>query len=438
MYDLIGGHVNNVQGGLPELMGRWKGAANVLLQPFPELVWLHGATKGRTVVRAFPDDSQNPDFNDPNMNPMQAARTMVDRVRHRLGNYPCSHVQITNEPAISSSDAMKRMGDFDAECSHQMKLRGRKITLANLAQGNPPDMSWWRDYQGAIAQGMADGAVLLVHAYTWPGVDDRWHLWRHRMIYNGCPEHGWEGLPRNLWIDLVIGEIGFDYGVVESGIHRGWRNLPHGHQMEAHDYAVWLEGVNRELLKDKYVVGAAVFCCSNLDWKWTGYDVWPEPAAEIATFCTPLYRHHETKPDIVNLVGVLPVKGKYPQRWVKNVDTTVIHHSGGRAKIKDSVAYIKAINRWCQWARGWNGFPYHFAVGQDGTKYRCLKDSWKGNHTGGWNRRADGIVSLGNHTKRPPTAPQQRAVQELIRWRGHPCKGHRDIHMTACPGFDFC
>ena len=126
MYELIGGHINHVQGGVPEVIGQWKGAVNVLLHPFPELSWLHGQTQGRTIVRAFPDDSQNPDFGNPNMKPLEVARLMVDRTMMGIGQYPASDVQITNEPDVTSSrDAMKRLSDFDAECSRLMAQHGK-------------------------------------------------------------------------------------------------------------------------------------------------------------------------------------------------------------------------------------------------------------------------------------------------------------------------
>jgi len=212
MYSLIGAHVNHIHGGLPELLGVWRGAVNVFVQPFPELSWFDGSTKGRTVVRAWGDDSHNPDFNDPGLNPIDAARALCYRALSIIGNFNCTYVQLTNEPSISSRAAMRRMAIFDAECSRIMRQHGRRITLANLATGNPTDMSWWEEYIPAIEQGMKDGSVLLVHAYTWPGLDDRWYLYRHRMIYNGCPEHGWAGLPKDKWIELIIGEIGFDIG----------------------------------------------------------------------------------------------------------------------------------------------------------------------------------------------------------------------------------
>lgn len=443
MYDLIGGHVNNVQGGVPELLGRWKAAANVLLEPFPELVWLHGATRGRTVVRAFPDDSQNPDFNDPNMNPTETARVMVDRVSLILGDYPCSHIQMTNEPAISSRDAMKRMSDFDAECSHRMGLRGRKVTLANLATGNPPDMSWWRDYKPAIAQGMGDGAVLLVHAYTWPGQDDRWLLYRHRMIYSGCSEHGWGGLPKNLWIDLVIGEIGFDYGVVESGVYRSWRNL-----MDPHEYAAWLEIVNRELIKDKYVVGAAVFCCSNLDWKWSGYDVWQEPAAEIAGSCTPLYRHHEpriVKPKIVNLVGKLPLNPNvsYERRRISQIKRIIIHHAGPPGWLGISGEdYAERIARYHIRCWDWAGIGYGFLVGEGGTIYKTAPYKAITNHTYGYNTTGLGVVFVGDFREGHDVMPNERQLTSgrwLMKYLHGKfgtteVVGHKDKRKSACPG----
>lgn len=434
MYSLIGAHVNKVEGGIPETLGTWKGAVNVLLQPFPQLSWLQGSTKGRTVVRAFPDDSHNPDFNDPNLNPIDAARALCYTALAIIGDFPCTHIQLTNEPAISSRVAMKHMSDFDAECSRIMRNHGRSITLANLGTGNPPNMSWWEEYIPAIEQGMKDGAVLLVHAYTWPGVDDRWFLYRHRMIYEGCPEHNWAGLPKDKWINLVIGEIGFDKGTVEPGIYGGWRDL-----MNAQQYATWLQAVDTQLLRDPYVLGAAVFCLGLNDWKWSGYDIWVEPAQMIAANCTPLYRT-SGKPAITNLVGRLPVKGRYPYRSVKRIKWVVAHHSGAGPKVvKNPIRHIENINRYCQYKFGWPGTPYTFAVDWQGTIYRCLRNSWVGYHCPGYNYPGYGILYIGTFDEEhPPTFAQLQSGSHLQRWLGKPCKEHREVINTACPGWNIC
>ena len=440
MYRLISPHVNHVVGGVPEVLGEWRAPGVVLLHPFPELRWLRGAyPQARIVVRAFPDDSHNPDFNDPNLNPTLAAMSFVGLVLQRIGNYPCTHIQMTNEPAISSRAAMARLAEFDAECAYQMGKRGRRITLANLATGNPSDMSWWHEYKVAIAQGIQNDAVLLLHAYTWPGQDDRWLLYRHRMVYDGCPEHGWEGLSQNLRIPCLLGEVGYDYGVAEPGIRRGFRQVP---GMDEQKYAAWLEGVDRELMQDPYIVGGAVFCMSALDKaKWSGYDIWEEPARSMARVAEPVYRGF-AMPNIVNLVGKLPVNPDVPYdtRWTKNVKWTVAHHSGGRAVINKPVQHIRAMARYHIRRYGWPGLQYHFCIAQDGTIYRTAKDAQVCYNSGNdqVNRQSYAVCYLGNFTKSMPTMAQIAAGRVLMQWLGKTCIEHRDVVPTACPGWDVC
>lgn len=436
MLSLIGAHVNKVEGGIPEVIGQWRGAVNVLLQPFKEMAWLHGTSHGRTAVRPFPDDSHNPDFNNPAMDPIAEAQRVCTLALMRLGDFPCSHVQLTNEPVVSSRDAMARLGEFDAECSRIMRRHGRQITLANLGVGNPTDMSWWEVYRPAIRQGMKDGAVLLLHAYTWPGMDDRWYLWRYRMVYIGCPEHGWPGLPRSEWINLILGELGFDFGVKEPGKYGGWRNVP---GMTPQGYYAWLQSVNKELMKDAYVLGAAVFCLGLNDWMWAGYDIWQEPARMIAASCTPIYRSPNSKPPLVRLVGKLPVNGKYPRRSTKKIRWTMAHHSGaGQPIVTHPVRHIEAINWYCIHRRGWPGIPYHFAIDRKGTIYRCLRDSWVGYGCPGYNWNSRHILYMGILSEEPPSFEQVAAGAHLNRWLGKQCIEHRDVINTTCPGWDIC
>ena len=72
-----------------------------------------------------------------------------------------------------------------------------------------------------------------------------------------CP-HGWEGLPDRLRLPLVISETGYDIGCRQPGVVGSWR----GH-VEAWQYAGDLNAYSVELEKDRYVLGAAIFCCPN-------------------------------------------------------------------------------------------------------------------------------------------------------------------------------
>ncbi len=291
MYRLLGPHVNQTWGGIPELVAAWRPPVALVMDHNQAWRWVKESTPQTKFVGRYFQISE-PSFNEP-MNPTVAARDWVANaiptIMSMAGVY--DWWQGVNEPAIGSSEAMKRYADFEAERVRLLWARGVKSAVASFAVGNPPNMAWWKDFIPALEAARQYGGILLLHEYNWPGLrGDADHLpeWlslRHRKVYNGEPSHGWDGLPAHLRLPCIIGETGADGGVKEPGWVQGWRG-----NLGPDEYLQEFDWYDRELQKDKYILGACVFCCGNAGAAWVGYDIWPEPARRMAEDAEPMYR----------------------------------------------------------------------------------------------------------------------------------------------------
>ena len=95
--------------------------------------------------------------------------------------------------------------------------------------GNPPELSWWAEFESALEVAKDHGGILGLHQYWWETPGDRrfvspeWTSLRHRKVYDGEPSHGWAGLRNKL--PLVLMEGGADHGVWEDGEVEGWNRI---------------------------------------------------------------------------------------------------------------------------------------------------------------------------------------------------------------------
>ena len=295
-YSLLGAHVNTTVGGLPEAIQEWEPPVVVILDHSE--VWHHvkaASPKTTFVGRVFQEFE--PDFNNPTLDPLVAAQDHCDKIlpwAERMGE-TYSYWQGVNEPIIDSSQAMARYADFEAERVRIMDSHGCSVVVGSFSVGNP-ELVYWQDFLPALETALQYSGALALHEYAWPSLDHQWawHLLRHRKVYDGDPEHNWEGLPENLKaLPLLITECGLD-GLIERGHPpRGWRVL---HEGDAQRYLQQLAWYDAELLKDPYVAGAAIYCCSTTDWQWKSYDIWPDLAGALAQQATPVYRLQEPCP----------------------------------------------------------------------------------------------------------------------------------------------
>jgi hypothetical protein len=293
-YGLLGAHVNATVGGLPEAIAQWKPPLVVILDHSD--VW-HGvkAESPQTVFvgRIVRDDE--PNFNDPDLDPIQAARDHCHRIlpwAERMGD-TYRFWQGVNEPIISSPEAMRRCADFDAERARIMDGHGFRVVVGSFSVGNP-QLSYWDGFVPALEAARQYGGALALHEYAWPTLDQDWpwYLLRHRKVYDGEPAHNWDGLPDHLKaLPLLITECGLDGLIEQSDPPRGWQVLYAPDQ-----YLQQLAWYDSELQKDTYVAGAAIYCCGVSDWMWSSYNIWPEPAGILTQEAIPIYRLEGPQP----------------------------------------------------------------------------------------------------------------------------------------------
>ena len=289
-YRLLGAHVNMTTGGLPEVIQEWKPPLVVTLDHSD--VW-HGvkAASPDTILVGRLYQEWEPDFASDSLDPIQAAREHCEEIlpwAERMGE-TYSFWQGVNEPIIKDHESMQRYADFEVERARQLAGHGFRVAVGSFSVGNP-ELAYWQSFLPALEAALEYSGALALHEYAWPTLDNEhpWYLLRHRKVYDGEPEHGWEGLPWHLRaLPLLITECGLD-GLIEQGYPpRGWQVL---YGKDPDQYLEQLAWYDAELQKDAYVVGAALYCCGTSDWQWKSYDIWSEFSQVLAQKAKPMYR----------------------------------------------------------------------------------------------------------------------------------------------------
>lgn len=297
-YSLLGAHVNSTVGGLPENILAWKPPLVVILDH--SSVWHDvkaGTPKTAFVGRFIQNQSDDPNFDDPNVDPIQEARWYCDKVlpwAERMGS-TYSYWQGVNEPIILTPEAMTRFAAFEAERARIMDQSGFQVVVGSFSVGNPR-FALWNQFLPALEAALQFNGTLALHEYAWPTLQNEWpwYLLRHRKVYNGDPERGWGGFPAHLRdLPLLVTECGLDGLIEQSDPPRGWRVL-YGEEPE--QYLSQLQWYDSELLKDKYLAGAALYCEATPDPQWKSYDIWPDLSHELARHATPIYRLLDPEP----------------------------------------------------------------------------------------------------------------------------------------------
>ena len=236
--------------------------------------------------------SEEPDFNDPSLDPRKAAQRHCDAVlpaAERMGK-AYDFWQGVNEPVVQSAEATRRLAGFESERARIMSSHGFRVVVGSFGVGNPPQLAWWKHFLPALEAAKQYGGALALHEYAWPRLDhdSHWYLLRHRKVYKGEPAHNWSGLPSHLaGMPLLITECGLD-GLIAQPKPQGWKTLYGG---DPGPYLKELDWYDGELQKDSYVVGAALYCCCTADDpQWASYNIWPELAKALARDAHPIYR----------------------------------------------------------------------------------------------------------------------------------------------------
>jgi hypothetical protein len=221
--------------------------------------------------------------------PEAMARAFVAAHLHEYLRHPdVDYWEGYNEPDVSGR--MAWYARFEAERVRAMAEHGLKTAIGGFSTGVPE----WEDFEAflpAIRAAKQHGGILTLHEYDAPLMDrafgaglpghpnhpDRGALtMRYRWWYEDFL------IPRGLVIPLVISEAGVD-GLVSNrpgplDAH-GWLDFKAywaeaglgGNPLEV--YLPQLEWYDRELQKDDYVIGWAVFTAGAMNPDWKSYDV---------------------------------------------------------------------------------------------------------------------------------------------------------------------
>lgn len=174
---------------------------------------------------------EEPDFNDPSLDPAKAAQRHCDAVlpaAERMGK-TYDFWQGVNEPVVQSAEATRRLAGFEAERARIMSSHGFRVVVGSFGVGNPPQLAWWKHFLPALEAAKQYSGALALHEYAWPRLDhdSPWYLLRHRKVYKGEQAHNWGGLPPHLaGTPLLITECGLD-GLIAQPEPQGWISV-HG------------------------------------------------------------------------------------------------------------------------------------------------------------------------------------------------------------------
>jgi len=167
MYELLGPHVNQTYGGLPELIAQWKPPVALILDHAPAWAWVKEQSP-KTIMVGRWNHGNPPNFE--NIDPVQHARNQLAPILGAIAASPYDYIVGDNEVVVGSPKAMKNLALYDMERIRILKKVGKKAAICGLATGNPSNMSWLKEYLPAIELGAKEGAVLYLHQYDWPTI----------------------------------------------------------------------------------------------------------------------------------------------------------------------------------------------------------------------------------------------------------------------------
>jgi len=131
-----------------------------------------------------------------------------------------------------------------------------------------------------------------------------------------------------------------------------------------------------------------------------------------------------------------------PIRPETQITQIVIHHDA--AAPPKPGKEIERLKRYSHMhaAEGWGGIGYHYAIGTDGTVYKCNPVTSRTNHAKGGNKQSIGVMLFGNFMTAEPTKAQLTAACALVRVLRAKIPSiktvvpHRKVKgsNTACPG----
>jgi len=362
--------------------------------------------------------------------PERRAREAVDAVMGHLEQFPYDYTELYNQTGL-----WKKAYDYIAftiEAARLLEARGQKLLAYSFSWGNPcgfvqdpyeDDPARWLDglrehwapYCDGLRAVQAAGGGLALHQYKVPDEDDKFSIFRHRLVREVLPDD-----LKDILIDLT--EFGLDHRADPGA--SGWSGDSWG--WTPAQYAAWLIKTARAIGKE--VARAAIFICGTD--MWTSFDILGHP--EIADAIAEANR---------------PTDGTVLPDWIEDLrgqatnptglertgnQGIVVHHSGNDAPEANQISYLLR-----------EPDTYHFAIRNDGGIV-CLYDpKWVVWHTSheAWNHGGVAAAFLGLFMGGAmPSEAAFAAFRKLHRWLCHVegvadvVAGHKDFAPTDCPG----
>ena len=216
-----------------------------------------------------------------NWDPLQAARQFSDLLLP-IATEPTRLAHIDawesfNEPAPTTAEQMARLADFEAERTRLLAAAGVRSCVGNFSTGQPP-LELWPAFFPALQAARDHNGYLGLHEYSAPEVwfasgphqledgvdegDEGWLTLRYRKVYRNFLQ------PAGLDLPLVITETGVDGQVAgrPGPEGKGWKDFADYWRAEGLAsttgegfYIEQLAWYDAELVKDDYVIGAAIY-----------------------------------------------------------------------------------------------------------------------------------------------------------------------------------
>lgn len=253
------------------------------------------------LVGQISDDFELPAETGSGQSPYQAARKFIERQQEIYRRHPLIQIwEGPSEPALGQADEAERVramawyAEYEAERLRLLAELGLRGVVGNFATGTP-DLPLWTAFLPALDAVEQHDGFLGLHEYASPWLwwgtghyqadncdgrasnagegDTGWHTLRYRKVYRYYLEPNGFGNTPLLITECGLGRAGAVCAGMTSGAwkehveywrtHDGWSDpIAYWHTPERdpeHYYAEQLLWYDRELQKDAYVRGAAIF-----------------------------------------------------------------------------------------------------------------------------------------------------------------------------------
>lgn len=261
------------------------------------------ADKGVTVIgRSYARDPGTAE-SQRGENPESAARRFINSQKEVYDLNPSIKIwEGHNEPIWGNREDMAWYARFEVARLRMLADMGLRGTIGQFNTGGP-DLEWWPYFYEAVGEAIRLDAILNLHEYSSPWV---WWMTGKYQVKEGedAGDEGWTTLryrkvlrqylvPNGLGnIKIFIGEFGCDLiSQVRPGMKVGkWKDLvefwgKHDGKGDPIDYwrgterdpeiyyAEQLIWYDKEIQKDRQVIGATVFCTGSNNAAWNAADI---------------------------------------------------------------------------------------------------------------------------------------------------------------------